>query len=454
MEAPLPNSVAKLPLPPEVEGNMIFTKIIPLVSDFLGWLERYRDEMGNVYYAKLISMDICVVCEPEWVQYVMQQNNRNYEKSFGYEILALFLGQGLLTSDGDFWLRQRRMAQPAFHRERLNGLVKHMIEESREMALEWKRRAAYHESFNVMDDMMKVTMKIVARGLFSANVAEDIETISYNLERLNQFATTRIQSPIRLPMWLPTLKNLVFRQTCEELNDVLFRIIEERRKDPNPPGDLLTMLMEAKDKDTGEGMSDAQLRDECMTIFVAGHETTAVSMTWLWYELGKNAEVMAKLKAELVEVLGERQPEIEDIPRLKYTRMIINEILRLYPPGWLLGRRALEDDTINGYHIPKGTNVLLFTYGIHRRPDLWERPDDFWPERWETERVKELEKMAYFPFGGGPRLCIGNNFALMEMTILVATLAQDFEPRFVGEEAPKVVPLITLRPKGKVEIAL
>ena len=399
-------------------------------------------------------MGLTVLTGPDYARHVLLDNQRNYVKSYGYEVLSLFLGQGLLTSDGDFWLRQRRLAQPAFHRRRLATLASYMIEETEHLVKEWEDRAGHHDSFDMLEEMMEVTMKIVARSLFSANVDNQIEVISSNLERLNSFAMQRIKAPIKWPMWMPLLRNLVFKQTSQELDEVLYQIIEDRRKDENPPDDLLTMLMEAMDEDTGDTMNNQQLRDECMTIFVAGHETTAVSMTWLWYLLSQNPEVMAKLKAELEEVLGGRSAQLEDLPKLRYTRMVIDETLRMYPPGWIIGRRALEEDVIGGYHIPKDTNVLLLTHYIHHREDLWERPHDFWPERWATEKVKNLPKMAYFPFGGGPRLCIGNNFALMEMTFMLATLAQKFSPKYEGEQAPKVSPLITLRPKGKMEMSL
>jgi len=442
------------PLPPTVSGNMLFAKIIPVLTDFMGFLKDHEKALGKIYYAELIGLDICVVTDPEMAEHVLVKNHRNYRKSYSFDVLKLFLGNGLLTSDGDYWRRQRRLAQPAFHRKKLAILAQHMVDEARTLAVSWSEKAKEKESFDVMEDMMGVTINIVAKGLFSTDVGDDIKTISRNLEKLNQFTARRIRSVVRFPMWMPTLRHLVFQQNRDELNDVLSRIVKARRKDSSPPMDLLTMLMEATDLDTGEKMEDVELRDECKNIFVAGHETSALSMTWLWYELSQHPKVMAKLQLELKTVLGERPPEIEDIPRLLYTRMVINEILRLYPPIWIFGRNALEDDTIGGYYIPRGTNVLLFTHSIHRCADLWERPDDFWPERWETEQVKSLPKMAYFPFGGGPRKCMGNNFALMEMSILTATLAQQFTPRYVGDEAPGIDPLISLRPKGKIEIVL
>lgn len=443
-----------LSLPPEVEGHWLTTGAIPIARDFIGWLARYQNELGNIYYARMRLHAICVLTEPEFARYVLQENNRNYVKSFGYEILQLFLGEGLLTSESDFWLRQRRLSQPAFHRRRLANLVRFMSEEAAHMGAAWKKMAAHGDTVEMLPEMMEVTMKIVARALFSTNVDAHIPVISFNLERLNKFAMRRIKSPIRQPMWFPSLRNLVFRQTTLEIDEVMYGIFDERRRSDTQHDDLLEMLMEARDEETGEQMNDRQLRDECMTIFVAGHETTATAMTWLWKALAEHPEVFAKLQEELNTVLGGRTPEFEDIPKLKYTRMIVDETLRLYPPAWIIGRKNLAHDTIGGYDIPPDTNVLLLPYLIHRRPDLWERPEDFWPERWETEAVKKLPRMGYFPFGGGPRLCIGNNFALMEMVILTATLAQFAYPQVDPEEAPFPKPLITLRPSNTAPMKL
>jgi cytochrome P450 len=298
--------------------------------------------------------------------------------------------------------------------------------------------------------MSEVTMKIVARALFSVDVSGDIGTISTHLARLNSFATKRIQSPIKLPLWLPVPRSFRFRHSSKSINDVIYRIIEGRRGHAQAHDDLLAMLMEAQDEDTGAQMDNLQLRDEVMTIFVAGHETTALTMTWIWALLALHPAANARLQAELQEVLAGRACQMEDVPRLAYTKQVIDEALRLYPPAWVVGRRPHQDDQLGDFYVPKGCNVIMFTYGVHRHPDYWDRPDDFWPERWETDRVKNMPKFAYFPFGGGPRICIGNNFALMEMTILLATLAQRFQFQLPGNAMPKMEPLITLRPVGNV----
>lgn len=441
-------------LPTPVPGFWLTQSALPIAQDFLGWLLRNQQQLGNLYGTKMLNTRLVVAGEPEHAKHVLQQNNKNYHKSLGYEVLRIFLGEGLLTSEGSFWMRQRRLAQPAFHKKRLAKLAHFMQEESVALADEWEQRMQANAQFDLKESMMAVTIKIVARALFSADVTMDIDTIRVHLDRLNVFAVKRINSVVKLPMWMPTLRSYRYRESRDAINGVIFRIIEERRNQNESHDDLLEMLMEAKDEDTGEQMNNAQLRDECITIFSAGHETTAVSMTWLFYELARNPGVFDQLKAELDAVLGGRTLELGDLPQLKYTRAVVDEILRLYPPAWVLGRKSLEEDEIDGCRIPKGTNVLLPVYLLHHDAELWERPEEFWPGRWETERVKALPRMAYMPFGGGPRLCIGNNFALMEMVILLATLAQRFRPQLVDEMHPGLNPLITLHPKRNIPIHL
>ncbi|MEM0997081.1 MAG: cytochrome P450 [Bacteroidota bacterium] len=437
--------------PTSAHTHWLFGDIPELRRDMLGWMLSRADELGTIYSARLFRRKLTVITEPEYVKYVLQDNNRNYKKSFAYDILKLFLGNGLLTSESDFWLRQRRLAQPAFHRKRLNSLAHAMIEESMVWAERWNKLPA-DQTIDVHREMMDVTMRIVARTLFSTNVESHVPTISKNLGLLNDFAMDRVKNPIPPPTWLPTPRHLAFRRATESINQVLFGIIEARRGKTEGFDDLLSMLMEARDADTGEQMNDLQLRDECMTIFVAGHETTALTMSWIFHLLAHHPEVQELLAVELQEVLGDRPPILEDLKRLVYTRYVIDEALRLYPPAWVFGRLSLGDDSIGGYHIEQDTNVLLLAYQVHRRPDLWDRPQEFWPGRWATEKVKNRPRFAYFPFGGGPRLCIGNNFALMEMTFLLAALARGNRFQAVSPRHPRLDPLITLRSLDPIEV--
>jgi cytochrome P450 len=425
-----------------------------LRRDMLAWIHHRFEELGHTYRARLLSHRMYVTRDPAVVRHVLQDNNKNYGKSFGYEILKLFLGEGLLTSEGDFWLRQRRLAQPAFHRKRLEALSGVMQDEAAAWAQKWEQIRKSGGSIDVGEEMMAVTMRIVARALFSANVDDDIPLIGKNMALLNDFAMDRISTPFPMPTWVPTPRRSAFLKATAAIDGVLFRMIEGRRGHTAGYDDLLSMLMDAQDADTGDQMTDTQLRDECITIFVAGHETTAVSMSWMFYLLAQNPAVLGNLQDELRSVLGGRPPAMADLPQLVYTRYVVDETLRLYPPGWIIGRKALEDDELSGFSIQKGTNLLLSAYETHRRPDLWDRAPEFLPERWGEAAIKDLPRFAYFPFGGGPRLCIGNNFALMEMTFLLAALAQDTKFTLLNEKPVGMDPLITLRPGEAIRLRL
>jgi cytochrome P450 len=442
-------------LPPQTSHHHWLLGDIPeLRRDMLSWMHNSFAEVGPTYRGRLLRRKIYITKDPAAVKHVLQDNNKNYKKSFGYDILKLFLGQGLLTSEGDFWLRQRRLAQPAFHRKRLEALSKVMTEESAVWAEKWAKIRKEGGTVDINEEMMAVTMRIVARALFSANVDDDIPVIGKNMALLNDFAMDRIQSPFPTPTWIPTPRRKAFKNATSRVDSVIYRIIESRRGHTEKYDDLLSMLMEVQDEETGEQMTNLQLRDECMTIFVAGHETTAVSMSWIFDLLSRHPEKLKNLQDELNSVLGGRPPALEDLSRLVYTRYVIDEALRLYPPGWVIGRKSLGEDELSGFHVEKDTNILLNAYESHRIPELWDRPLDFVPERWGKPSIKELPRFAYYPFGGGPRLCIGNNFALMEMTFLLAALAQGNAFIPTQERPIAMDPLITLRPGEAIRLKL
>ncbi len=441
---------SKLKLPPKAKGNWFFGAGLNFALDPIAFLNKNREEHGGIYLVPSRAKNIMVVQDPELVKYMLQDNNKNFIKSFGYDVLAMLLGKGLLTSEGDFWRKQRRMAQPAFHKERLNAMVQSMVSCTKDYIerLEAKRG----QELDMSKEMSNVTLHIVASSLFTSNVDDVVDTVAKEMDIAQELAIERISNPFKLPVWIPTPGNLKERRSIGLLDKVMLDIIEKRRKDPNKYDDLLQMLMEVKDEDTGEQMSDRQLRDECMTIFLAGHETTALALTWLWYLLDNNPEEIDKLRAEAETVLQGKDPQVEDVMKLEYTRMAIDEGMRLYPPAWAIGRRAVENDEIGGYRVPKGYNIIIPVYHIHHDPKIWDDPESFNPERFRKGNLKEKHRFAYFPFGGGPRLCIGNNFALMEMQIVVAMLVTKF--RFKHVEGHKVVldPLITLRAKHGMQM--
>lgn len=444
------SATTKRKLPPAVKGNWFFGAGIDFALDPIGFLNKHRGTQGGIYIVPSRAKNIMVVQDPDLVKYMLQDNNKNFIKSFGYDVLAMLLGKGLLTSEGDFWRKQRRMAQPAFHKERLNAMVNAMVNCTNEYMdkLEAKRGKVV----DLSKEMSHITLHIVATSLFSSNVEDVVDTVALEMDIAQELAIERISNPFKLPVWIPTPGNLKEKKSIARLDKVMMDIIEKRRNDPNKYDDLLQMLMEVKDEDTGEQMSDRQLRDECMTIFLAGHETTALALTWLWYTLDQNPAEIDKLRAEAEAVLQGNNPQVDDVMKLEYTRMAIDEGMRLYPPAWAIGRRAVEDDEMGGYRIPKGYNLIIPVYHIHHNPEIWDNAERFIPERFRKGNLKEKHRFAYFPFGGGPRLCIGNNFALMEMQIVVAMMITRF--RFKHVEGHKVVldPLITLRSKHGMQM--
>lgn len=440
-----------LPPSPQKE-HFIFKNAYYMANWPLDFLFENYDTMGPIYWVKSPIRKICVLNDPEYVRYVLQENNRNYVKSFGYDPLKLLLGNGLLTSEGDFWRKQRRMAQPGFHKEKLAAIVDTMITCTGQMLLRWEKLEGVE--LNISAEMNRIALDIVSKSLFISNVEDEIDRISTWVTVAIEQGAERIRNPFKLPTWIPTPNNLKQNKAVSVLDEVITGIIENRRKEGKQYDDLLSMLMDARDEDTGEGMSTRQLRDEVMTIFIAGHETTANALTWAFYVLAQNPEVEKKLQEELDTVLQGKPVSFENLRSLTYTRMVIDETMRLYPPAWIVGRKTVEDDEIGGYAIPAGTNCLIPTLCIHRSPKYWKDPLKFDPERFSPEKVKEQKKFTYFPFGGGPRLCIGNNFALMEMQVVLASVMQRYTFELKDTTPIELDPLITLRPKQNVYLKL
>jgi cytochrome P450 len=387
---------------------------------------------------------------PDHVEYVLVQNNRNFIKSKGVRHSLGFLGDGLLTSEGSFWRRQRRLAQPAFHRERIDAYGGVMVECAERAISGWKGS----ETRDVHEDMARLALDVVAKTLFGTLLTVEFEEVGAALETITQRFTGRGGVLFHIPEKVPTPANLRFRRAIQLLDGIIYKIIEGRRAGGERDGDLLSMLLEARDEETGESMSDRQLRDEIMTIFLAGHETTANALSWTWYLLARHPEAEARLLEELGEVLEGCAPTVGDLPRLRYTDMVVKESMRLYPPAWAFGRETVEDCKIGGYHVPAGTQLVMSQWVMHRDPRYYERAGEFRPERWVDGSVEKLPPYAYFPFGGGPRLCIGRSFAKMEAVLLLATIAQKFRLRLAQDRPVEPQPSITLRPRNGLRVAL
>jgi cytochrome P450 len=406
---------------------------------------------GDVAYLKIGPRRGYLVTHPDHIRHVLQDNARNYHKSPLYDKLRVSLGNGLLTSEDGYWLRQRRMAQPAFHRQRIEALASVMAEAANETAARWEPIAARGEPIDISDEMMRLTQAIVLRTLLGADLGPFAGELDRAWAIVNQHIGTNFWSLGLLERW-PTPKNRRFRRALDVLDRAVFHIINERRRAGCESNDLLSMLLFARDEETGQAMTDRQLRDEVMTILLAGHETTSLALAWTWYLLSQHPDAQRCLENELDSVLGGRLPAYNDLGSLPYTRMVIEEALRLYPPAWGFSRQALGSDEIGGFHLPRGWLVFLIPFVMHRHRAYWEEPESFDPERFAPERSSARPKFVYLPFGAGPRQCIGNQFAMIEAQLAVATLAQRYRLALVPGHPVEPWPLITLRPRHGIKM--
>lgn len=423
------------------------------INDFLGFLDGCTDRFPDITYFGLLNRYVYVLNHPAMIKYVLQENYQNYHKGRAYQVLKILLGNGLINSEGDFWKRQRRLAQPAFHRERLAGLAQLTADVTRRMLQNWKQREG--QVVNFTQEIAQLTIEIVAKALFGAEVnAEVIQKVWESVNFLNEAAVIRIRNPFYPPLWVPTSFNSAAKRHIEVLNNIVYGIIRQRKQNPGTQKhDLLAMLMEAVDEETGEKMSDLQLRDEVMTIFLAGHETTVNAISWTWYLLGQHAAIAEKMRHENNLLFNGAAPQFHQTAQMKYTTNVIQEAMRMYPPVVAIGRTAVADDRIGGYWIAKGTSVIVNIWGMHRHEKYWTNPDEFNPDRFEEFAQKGDNRFVYLPFGGGPRICIGNNFAMLEMQIINSMLAQSVDMELVSLDV-KPIAYITLKPEGGIYMRL
>jgi cytochrome P450 len=416
--------------------------------DPLNFLTALSREYGDIVTMRFYNFRVYYVSHPDYIEEVLVNQARKFIKGRILRANKGLFGNGLLTSEGEFWLRQRRLAQPAFHRARIAAYGETMVRFTERLIAGWRDG----ETRDIHAEMMRLTLQIVAKTLFDADVDDDAQQVGRALEAIMDF-NSDFRRLILTPAWLPTLRNFRAALAIRRLNKIIYRIIDQRRATGGDAGDLLSMLLHAQDED-GSRMTDRQLRDEVITLFLAGHETTALALSWTWWLLAQNSQAEAKLHAELDTVLAGRSPTLEDLPKLRYTDHVITESMRLYPPAWGMARLAIEDAEIGGYRIPKGSGVSLSQWVVHRDPRWFDVPEEFRPERWEGDLLKRLPRFAYFPFGGGPRQCIGNSFALMEAALLLATIAQKFRVRLVPNQQVEPVASITLRPRHGIRVTL
>jgi cytochrome P450 len=431
----------------------------------LALLYKNAQEYGNFIYYPLGILNVFLINHPDAIQHILQLNHRNYSKdTFQYNLLSSITGNGLLTSNGEFWLRQRRLVQPAFHRNRIITFGPLITDTTQSMLTRWESLSRTGQQLDVDAEMMQLTLAIVGKALFSIDLTDQATELTRATLTVLDYIVHRARHPISLPPGFPTSRNRQFRSALNQLDHAVFSIINHRRQagkdtrtSSSERSDLLDLLLDARDEQSGAGMTDRQLRDEVITLLIAGHETVASALIWTWYLLSQNPSAADRLRAELAKVLGEHVPTAEDLPNLPYTRMVFEETLRLYPPAWMISRKTLGEDTIvcgETYSIPANALVIMSPYIIQRHPDYWESPELFDPLRFTPERIPNRPHFVYIPFGGGPRLCIGDSFARFEAQLIIACIAQRFRLDLLGDPVVTAEPLVTLRPKHGLSMCI
>jgi cytochrome P450 len=434
--------------PPPRLGLFEFVRRVRQDQLSLIFPETYTQEIS---FNRFLFLDSFLINKPEYIEHVLLTNHANYRKShFQRSLFRPLLGDGLLTSEGDFWRRQRRIAAPAFHNRRIAEFVTTMAACTQSLLARWGKRRG---PFDLSAEMMALSLDIIARTMFSTEVSADVEAIR-KLTRVVVSLRPSLLDLIGLPEWLPRYQPRAYREAIAAFNALMTRFLSERADGQAERGDLLSLLLSARDAETGEGMSEKQLRSGMLTIFQAGHETTSNALTWTFCLLAQNPEAEARLHEEIDRVLGGRAPTYADLGELKWTRMVIEETMRLYPPAHSIGRSAIGEDELGGMRVRPGAHITISIFVVHRNPNLWPDPERFDPERFAPANVGQRHRFAYLPFGGGPRICIGNSFAMAEAQVALATIAQRYRLRLAPGRVVEPIGLITLRPKDGMWMTL
>ena len=453
-----PPEVATTPprTPPGPPGSFGLGSALDFRKDLLGTTHRAMLQYGDVVrftvgHPGRLQQQMFGVFRPDHIQHVLAGASANYIKNdAAYNELRSLLGDGLLTSEGEEWKRQKRMIQPIFTHKRVASYVPMMSSEAARTAARWAERADAGDPVDLNDEMARVTLAVVGKALFGSQVGGAVSVIRHTVPFLSERAIARALNPLALPGTWPTPANRRAARFQTALYDVVDDLISSRRARPADDEDLLGLLLRATDPESGERLDDREVRDQVLIFLLAGHETTATSLTFALHLLGRHPDVQANVHTEIDRVLeGRTQPALEDVLALRYTTMVIKEAMRLYPAAYAISRYCVNDDTIGGYHIPAGSPVFCSPWATHRHPDLWEEPEEFNPERFTPDREKARPRYAYFPFGGGPRACIGQYFSMLEAVVVVAMLLQQY--RIATPPGPvKLFTGITLRPQGAV----
>ena len=435
-------------LPPGPRGHWLTGVIADFRRDPLAYVLSATRTYGDVVRLRFGPAESWLLNDPELIKRVLQENNKNYKRNdFLIRILKIVSDENLFTSNGEFWRRQRRLMQTAFHRQRIAGFGQLMVEQAQRALARWERLPP-GQPLKVDEEMIGIALGTVGRALFGVDLSEEASVFGPAFTTSAEYFNYRLNHLFYVPLFIPNRRNRRFKEAVHTVNAHIEALIQARRQSGEVKADLLSMLMEARDDESGATMSDEQVRNEAGTMIFAGHETTGNTLTWAFYLLSQNPDAERKLHDELARVLGGRAPTADDVPNLRYTRMVIDETLRLYPAAWAISRQAIGDDMLCDYSIRAGTGVLISPYVTHRDPRWWENPEQFEPERFVPERSAGRPPLAYVAFGAGPRMCIGNVFALTEATLVLATVAQRYRLRLAPGYKVEPLPIFTLRVRG------
>lgn len=431
------------------KGSYFWGNTIDFAKDPLGFLTQCGRDYGDIVPLRFGLTKGCFLAQPESIETVLQEREIFTKNTPAWNVLKSLLGNGLLTSEGEFWRRQRRLVQPVFYQQRIATYGKTMVAYTKHQIQEWQSG----ELLDIHQAMTRLTFNIVTKTLFNVDLSgTEAKTIAETLDVMMQWFSARRKQAFLPLAWLPTAINRRYQQALKVMDQKIYHLIQQRRSSNLDSGDLLSMLIAVRDETDGSQMTDRQLRDELVTLIMAGHETTANALSWAWMLLSQTPDVEAKLVQELQTVLAGRSPTVADLPQLSYAQQIIKEAMRLYPPVYSIGRSASREYNLDGYQLPTGCVIVFSPWVMHRHPKYFTEPEQFRPDRWASDLEKQLPKCAYFPFGDGPRICIGKNFAMMEAVLLLATIAQKFQITLVSDQPIVPLPSITLRPQNGINV--
>lgn len=438
---------------PQAKGDFLLGNFRQLKADSFRALCDWQREYGDLVGFKIGAQQFYLFSHPKFIEEALIKQSEVFVKLYDPQKprgLELVLGQGLVTSKGELWQKQRRLMQPVFQRKNLSGLLPQFAAAGEQMLERW-RQLGNGAEVNLSNEMMRLTLEVITQTMFGTSVLDKVEQIAPALDTVLRFAAKSLMSPISIPLAVPTPSNIAFKKAMAFLDEIIYSIIEERRVRSSANADLLDMLLEARDEETGEPMNPKQIRDEVITIFSAGHETTSNLLTWTLYLLAKHPTVVDKLRQEIAEAARDKRLELDDLPNLIYTKAVLNESLRIRPPVGVMMRKIRRDTEIHGYTLKAGSLAIFSIYNVHHHPNLWSEPEQFNPDRFLTA---ENRRHSFMPFGAGERICIGNHFALLESQLLLTLIIQEYDFELINKAEPEIEMVISVRPKGGLPVRI